>query len=86
MTNIPSQINIGRQCLEKRKQLGLTQQQAASRADVARRYISEIERDKFRGALWILERYLRILELKLTTCEYKRPTWDQLDSLFADET
>ncbi len=80
----PNYPNIGEQCLQQRKRQQLTQTQAALKAGIARRYISEIERNKFRGALWILNRYLQLLGLELTVRSHKRPSWDQLDQLFSE--
>jgi transcriptional regulator with XRE-family HTH domain len=80
-------IDIGLKLKEIRKQRGLTQQQAASKASILRQDVSKIESGSFVGAISTLNKYLQFAGLQLTSQALPSQfvQLDDLKSVFNDE-
>lgn len=76
---------IGKRCVEQRKAKGWTQEDAATRANLARPVISMIERGRFTGSLKSLVAYMSILGLELSANKVQLPQLDQLEDIFSDD-
>ena len=76
---------IGQQARTRRKQQGLSQQDAAERIQAHRNEISRIENGHFRGSVATLTRYLNLLGLALTTAVYRKPVLEDLSAIFDEE-
>jgi transcriptional regulator with XRE-family HTH domain len=85
--NNPGLIDIGLKLKEIRKQRGLTQQQAASKASIFRQDVSKIESGSFVGAISTLNKYLQFAGLQLTSQALPSQfvQLDDLKSVFNDE-
>ncbi|MGK0248458.1 MAG: transcriptional regulator with XRE-family HTH domain [Oleispira sp.] len=85
--NNPGLIDIGLKLKEIRKQRGLTQQQAASKASILRQDVSKIESGSFVGAISTLNKYLQFAGLQLTSQALPSQfvQLDDLKSVFNDE-
>jgi transcriptional regulator with XRE-family HTH domain len=79
---------IGAKAQTARKGLAQTQKQLSQITGLPQSTLSEIENGRFTGSLDILERYLDALGLELTVTEKRPrlPDWDELDTLFGDES
>ena len=72
--------------MAERKRRKITQNDIASKLKTDRAQISRIENGRYQGSLQLLERYLTLLGLELTTSPMnRRPTLDELDSTYDDD-
>ena len=82
-----SREGIGQQLQAERKRQKLSQSDIADKLQCSRPSISNIENGRYQGSLQLLERYLNIMgfELTATPKQTKRPTLDELDSVYNDD-
>ncbi|MBL53464.1 Helix-turn-helix domain-containing protein [Marisediminitalea aggregata] len=82
-----SREGIGQQLQAERKRQKLSQSDIADKLQCSRPSISNIENGRYQGSLQLLERYLNIMgfELTATPKQAKRPTLDELDSVYNDD-
>jgi len=82
-----SREDIGQQLQAERKRQKLSQSDIADKLQCSRPSISNIENGRYQGSLQLLERYLNIMgfELTATPKQAKRPTLDELDSVYNDD-
>jgi len=82
-----SREGIGQQLQAERKRQKLSQSDIADKLQCSRPSISNIENGRYQGSLQLLERYLNIMgfELTATPRQAKRPTLDELDSVYNDD-
>ena len=82
-----SREGIGQQLQAERKRQKLNQSDIADKLQCSRPSISNIENGRYQGSLQLLERYLNIMgfELTATPKQAKRPTLDELDSVYNDD-
>ncbi len=82
-----SREDIGKQLQNERKRQKLSQSDIADKLQCSRPKISTIENGKYQGSLQLLERYLNLMgyELTATPKQVKRPTLDELDSIYDDD-
>lgn len=82
-----SRESIGQQLQAERKRQKLSQSDIADKLQCSRPSISNIENGRYQGSLQLLERYLNIMgfELTATPRQAKRPTLDELDSVYNDD-
>lgn len=72
--------------MAERKRRKITQNDIASKLKTDRAQISRIENGRYQGSLQLLERYLTLLGLELTASPMnRRPTLDELDSIYDDD-
>jgi len=76
---------IGGRIEERRKRLGLTQQEVADKTGVGRSRISAMENGRFTGRITDLLAVLSFLGLELDCREQSAPIFEDLDEVFADE-
>ncbi len=82
-----SREGIGQQLQAERKRQKLSQSDVADKLQCSQPSISNIENGRYQGSLQLLERYLNIMgfELTATPKQAKRPTLDELDSVYNDD-
>ena len=82
-----SREGIGQQLQAERKRQKLSQSDIADKLQCSRPSISNIENGRYQGSLQLLERYLNLMgfELTATPKQAKRPTLDELDSVYNDD-
>ena len=82
-----SREGIGQQLQAERKRQKLSQSDIADKLQCSRPSISNIENGRYQGSLQLLERYLNIMgfELTATPKQAKRPTLDELGSVYNDD-
>lgn len=81
-----SRQTIGNQLKSARKLKHMSQVEIANKLRVDRSQISRIENGRYQGSLQLLERYLTLMGLVLTATPItRRPTLDELDSIYNDE-
>ena len=78
-------IKIGKDAKSRRKNLSITQAQAAEKIQAHRNEISRIEQGKYNGNITTFVRYLNLLGLSLHTEVSRNPTLDNLDKLFNED-
>ncbi|MBA5640384.1 helix-turn-helix domain-containing protein [Duganella sp. LX20W] len=79
-------VEIGKIVAAKRKELGLTQQSLADRADVSRRTLIELEHGRNDLCVRRLLRIVASIGLQIDVRPASgRPTEDQLHDIFRDE-
>ncbi|MBV1882500.1 MAG: helix-turn-helix transcriptional regulator [Pseudomonadales bacterium] len=78
-------IEIGNEAKARRKNLGITQAEAAEKIQAHRNEISRIEQGKYNGNITTFVRYLNLLGLSLHTEVSRNPTLDNLDKLFNED-
>ncbi len=72
--------------MAERKRRKITQNEIASKLKTDRAPISRIENGRYQGSLQLLERYLTLMGLELTATPInRRPTLDELDSIYDDD-
>lgn len=78
---------IGEQLKQYRKNNGLTQADAASRAGIHRQNISDIERGVFVGSIATLQKYLLLagLEIACQPLPSEFPQLEELATLFEED-
>lgn len=77
--------HIGQRARQRRKQLKLSQSEAAANIHTHRNDISRIENAKFTGSIVTVVKYLDLLGLTLTVATASRPTLDDLPGVFGIE-
>ena len=81
-----SRESIGSQLKAERKRQHMSQNDVANKLKTDRSRISHIENGRYQGSLQLLERYLTLMGLELTAVPVKRrPTLDELDSIYDDD-
>lgn len=80
-----SLTEIGLDARQRRKQLKLSQAEAAMKILAHRNDISRIENGKFTGSIVTVAKYLDTLGLTLTTKAKSRPSLEDLPSIFGIE-
>ena len=76
---------IGQKLKVERKVRRLNQTDAAKRAGLSRREISEIENGSFRGSVLKVQDYAMSLGFSLTLEMKRRPTFDELSDMFDED-
>jgi len=76
---------IGLQCKAERKALGLNQTNAALKAGISRREVSEIENGSFRGSVLKVQQYAMSLGFTLALVMKRRPGFAELQELFDED-
>ena len=81
-----SRKQIGQQLQAERKRQKLSQSDIADKLRCSRPSISNIENGRYQGSLQLLERYLNLMgfELAVAPKQARRPTLDELDSIYDD--
>jgi len=76
---------IGMNVKAERKTRGLNQTDAAMKAGLSRREISEIENGRFRGGILKVQNYAMSLGFSLTIEMKRRPNLSELPGLFDED-
>lgn len=76
---------IGQKLKTERKARHLNQTDAAERAGLSRREISEIENGSFRGSVLKVQAYAMSLGYSLTLEMKRRPTFSELQGVFDED-
>ena len=76
---------IGQKLKTERKSRHLNQTDAAEKAGLSRREISEIENGSFRGSVLKVQAYAMLLGYSLTLEMKRRPTFSELAGVFDED-